>query len=153
MSFDIFQNLEEAWLTHSFHCCAFKFPSRHDPMRHDQQVDLIRSFQKKCQSMRHGDTLNASGEYFASVQKEHFNEDIRKKRSALRWNRSSESHMENRGEFNEADNKSLNSISDYGDIGNAHDEGDIFSEGVFGSEPATVPHESLEALCGNLTLK
>jgi hypothetical protein len=31
---DLLQHLKEAWLTYSFHCCAFKFPARHDPTRH-----------------------------------------------------------------------------------------------------------------------
>nr|CAD7421639.1 unnamed protein product [Timema poppensis] len=29
-----FKHLKEAWLTYSFHCCAFKFPARHNPARH-----------------------------------------------------------------------------------------------------------------------
>nr|CAD7399966.1 unnamed protein product [Timema cristinae] len=29
-----FKHLKEAWLTYSFHCCAFKFPARHNPSRH-----------------------------------------------------------------------------------------------------------------------
>ncbi|KAJ8874252.1 hypothetical protein PR048_025095 [Dryococelus australis] len=28
------QHLQEAHLTYSFHCCAFKFPAKHDPSRH-----------------------------------------------------------------------------------------------------------------------
>lgn len=40
------QNLERAYLTHPFHCCAFKFPSRHDPVRHEQQIKLMEEFMK-----------------------------------------------------------------------------------------------------------
>ncbi|XP_072949575.1 follicle-stimulating hormone receptor-like isoform X2 [Epargyreus clarus] len=29
-----FQQLERAYLTHHFHCCAFAFPERHNPARH-----------------------------------------------------------------------------------------------------------------------
>ncbi|XP_053609809.1 follicle-stimulating hormone receptor isoform X2 [Plodia interpunctella] len=38
------RHLESADLTHSFHCCAFAFPERHDPARHklyEMQVDLM----------------------------------------------------------------------------------------------------------------
>jgi hypothetical protein len=42
------QNLQEAHLTHSFHCCAFKFPSRHDPARHAEQLQKISEQQKEC---------------------------------------------------------------------------------------------------------
>lgn len=43
-----FQNLRVAWLTHSFHCCAFKFPQRHDPIRHAQRTKYLAELHKKC---------------------------------------------------------------------------------------------------------
>lgn len=42
------QNLRYAWLTHPFHCCAFKFPQRHDPYRHAQRVKYLAELHKKC---------------------------------------------------------------------------------------------------------
>lgn len=42
------QNLRVAWLTHSFHCCAFKFPQRHDPYRHAQRIKYLADLHKKC---------------------------------------------------------------------------------------------------------
>lgn len=39
-----FHSLEKAYLTHHFHCCAFAFPERHDPVRHalyEKQVQLM----------------------------------------------------------------------------------------------------------------
>lgn len=30
----LFQALKEAYLTHPFHCCAFKYPEQHDPKKH-----------------------------------------------------------------------------------------------------------------------
>lgn len=42
------QNLREAWLTHSFHCCAFKFPSRHDPIRHEQRQKYLAELKRTC---------------------------------------------------------------------------------------------------------
>lgn len=43
-----FKNLRVAWLTHSFHCCAFKFPQRHDPYRHAQRIKYLADLHKKC---------------------------------------------------------------------------------------------------------
>ncbi|XP_034138262.1 lutropin-choriogonadotropic hormone receptor isoform X2 [Drosophila guanche] len=47
-----FRNLQRAYLTHSFHCCAFQFPSRHDPERHAQRVREIEKWRELCQSQR-----------------------------------------------------------------------------------------------------
>lgn len=46
--FRLFQNLQKAHLTHSFHCCAFKFPSRHDPRRHAERMKEIEKWQQQC---------------------------------------------------------------------------------------------------------
>lgn len=35
-------------MTHSFHCCAFKFPSRHDPRRHAERLKEIEKWQQQC---------------------------------------------------------------------------------------------------------
>uniref|UniRef100_A0A1I8P9Q7 G-protein coupled receptors family 1 profile domain-containing protein n=1 Tax=Stomoxys calcitrans TaxID=35570 RepID=A0A1I8P9Q7_STOCA len=43
-----FKNLQKAHLTHSFHCCAFKFPSRHDPRRHAERLKEIEKWQQQC---------------------------------------------------------------------------------------------------------
>ncbi|XP_054745643.1 thyrotropin receptor [Anastrepha obliqua] len=43
-----FKNLQRAFLTHSFHCCAFKFPSRHDPIRHAERLKEIEKWQQRC---------------------------------------------------------------------------------------------------------
>lgn len=42
------QNLRYAWLTHPFHCCAFKFPERHDPQRYAQREKYLAELHKKC---------------------------------------------------------------------------------------------------------
>lgn len=47
------QNLRVAWLTHSFHCCAFQFPSRHDPKRHARRLKYLSELQKSCMSGKH----------------------------------------------------------------------------------------------------
>ncbi|XP_052863687.1 thyrotropin receptor [Anopheles cruzii] len=43
-----FQSLRTAYLTHSFHCCAFKFPARHDPDAHEQNLKKFYDVQEEC---------------------------------------------------------------------------------------------------------
>ncbi|XP_021692996.1 follicle-stimulating hormone receptor [Aedes aegypti] len=43
-----FKNLQTAYLTHSFHCCAFQYPARHDPDGHEQALRRFHEVQKKC---------------------------------------------------------------------------------------------------------
>ncbi|KDR06730.1 Thyrotropin receptor [Zootermopsis nevadensis] len=43
-----FKHLKEAWLTYSFHCCAFKFPARHDPTRHALHQAYLAKVREKC---------------------------------------------------------------------------------------------------------
>ncbi|KAM8706016.1 hypothetical protein ACLKA7_010328 [Drosophila subpalustris] len=47
-----FQNLQRAHLTHSFHCCAFQFPSRHDPQRHAQRMQELEKWREECNNDR-----------------------------------------------------------------------------------------------------
>ncbi|CAH0585472.1 unnamed protein product [Chrysodeixis includens] len=44
-----FQRLQKAYLTHHFHCCAFRFPERHNPTRHKLYETQIAIMQAKCQ--------------------------------------------------------------------------------------------------------
>ncbi|GJQ78335.1 hypothetical protein Trydic_g22166 [Trypoxylus dichotomus] len=39
-----FPRLEKAYLTHHFHCCAFKYPEQHNPWRHAQYENRMRQF-------------------------------------------------------------------------------------------------------------
>lgn len=48
--FFISQTLAKAYLTHSFHCCAFKFPSRHDPLAHRRLLRAIEELKSDCKS-------------------------------------------------------------------------------------------------------
>lgn len=43
-----FKNLKHAYLTHSFHCCAFKFPKQHDPELHKKKLKWIEEQQANC---------------------------------------------------------------------------------------------------------
>lgn len=35
-------------MTHPFHCCAFKFPSRHDPIKHAERIKNLHEIQQTC---------------------------------------------------------------------------------------------------------
>lgn len=138
------QNLERAWLTHSFHCCAFQFPSRHDPMRHVQQLALVEKFKYECKAKGYSqppsDALMLNDDFGSSEVKSSL---TRERRAIIRWVRSSDS----------AENDSLTGIST---IAHHFDEPEEvidsdFDGGVF-HEPATAPNDYLEAICGNLTL-
>lgn len=43
-----FKNLKHAYLTHSFHCCAFKFPKQHNPELHKKKIKWIEEQQTSC---------------------------------------------------------------------------------------------------------
>lgn len=45
-----FKNLQEAWLTHHFHCCAFIFPARHDPESFARLQKDLKRYQEQCDS-------------------------------------------------------------------------------------------------------
>lgn len=50
-----FKNLRIAYLTHSFHCCAFKFPKRHDKQLYEKKLKWIEQMQNIC---RQGISIN-----------------------------------------------------------------------------------------------
>ncbi|XP_044729178.1 lutropin-choriogonadotropic hormone receptor-like [Chrysoperla carnea] len=43
-----FKHLKEAWLTYSFHCCAFKYPARHDPTKHKNYQLYLDHIREHC---------------------------------------------------------------------------------------------------------
>ncbi|XP_062564743.1 lutropin-choriogonadotropic hormone receptor isoform X2 [Armigeres subalbatus] len=43
-----FKNLQTAYLTHPFHCCAFHFPDRHDPHAHQEDKKKFSDIQEVC---------------------------------------------------------------------------------------------------------
>lgn len=48
------QNLKEAKLTHSFHCCAFKYPEQHDPERHAKFEKTMRKTCEEYEKLQSG---------------------------------------------------------------------------------------------------
>ncbi|XP_055681323.1 lutropin-choriogonadotropic hormone receptor isoform X2 [Lutzomyia longipalpis] len=156
-----FKSLREAWLTHHFHCCAFKFPSRHDPQNHAKRQKHLSLLQKKCQEYTNQESNtvsvdeNTTYEWHVrdhrSVEPQHTPSDRQHHRPA------GDVAASHRGEeeWKLSDN-STNRIydrlvvsSEGGDASNSfeHNEGDF---GIFHDDSADVsPH--LQATCGNLT--
>lgn len=129
------QNLEKAWLTHSFHCCAFKFPSRHDPTRHVLQLEQIEQFKSECKAKGYTHQLMQVGKH--TEEKSDQAATMRKRRSAVVRLIRSQAITKN---------SSLTGVP----IQPLYDNDDL---GGYFHEPATVPNDYLEAICGNLTLK
>ncbi|XP_070508722.1 lutropin-choriogonadotropic hormone receptor-like isoform X2 [Chironomus tepperi] len=117
-----FKNLEKAYLTHPFHCCAFKFPSRHDPRRYNEHLQLIKLSKHDCESKM---KMNES----SSV----LNYSIRNVR-AIKLNES--------GRMTEA--LGLMDLYDTTEIGI---DNDIDRLGTFMNGPVD-PHDNFEAMCG-----
>ncbi|GLV39853.1 Leucine-rich repeat-containing G protein-coupled receptor 1 [Carabus blaptoides fortunei] len=45
-----FKNIRAAWLTYPYHCCAFRFPSTHDPQEYAKHEQFLRHLQHACSS-------------------------------------------------------------------------------------------------------
>ncbi|CAG9811298.1 unnamed protein product [Chironomus riparius] len=117
-----FKNLEKAYLTHPFHCCAFKFPSRHDPRRYNEHLQLIKLSKHDCESKL---KMNES----SSV----LNYSIRDVRAI---------------KFNESDKMTeAMGLMDLYDTTETGTDNDIDRMGTFMNGPVD-PHENFEAMCG-----
>ncbi|KAI4469087.1 glycoprotein hormone receptor [Holotrichia oblita] len=66
------QRLEKAYLTHHFHCCAFKYPEQHNPTRHAEYEHKIREFCSKQGQSLPTDTGQADAK---SVRKKRSSDD------------------------------------------------------------------------------
>ncbi|GAB0093315.1 lutropin-choriogonadotropic hormone receptor [Sergentomyia squamirostris] len=149
-----FKSLRKAWLTHPFHCCAFKFPSRHDPHTHAELQKDLSLKQKQCQVLSNQHDFNTESTNYLN-----WHQQIRKRRNSAkipgrmhhslgRKNRELPDNSSNanyasllpRGEDDnyDADNSNSYENSDGGDIGVFHDASADIS-----------PHQL--ATCGNLT--
>ncbi|XP_024939986.1 lutropin-choriogonadotropic hormone receptor isoform X8 [Cephus cinctus] len=47
-----FEYIKEAHLTYPYHCCAFKFPAKHDPAEHRKHEEFILQINKYCAPRR-----------------------------------------------------------------------------------------------------
>ena len=139
--FTLRQNLEKAWLTHSFHCCAFKFPDVHDPLRHDEQVKRIESLKSECEAKG---GFKQSAEVTKSIVRADDEKLLRKVRSRRSWFRLIRSSGSNSSSINAVSA----SVQDFEEMSN--DDG--FLGGTF-HEPATNFSNSNEATCGDISFK
>lgn len=108
-------------------------------MRHDQQLELIEKFKSECKAKGYAQPLGTlqtgNVDNYKSLSAE------RRKRAIIRWVRSSDP----------SENATLADIAMFEqEFVESHISDDNF-EGTF-HEPATLPNDYLEAICGNLTL-
>ncbi|XP_039283238.1 lutropin-choriogonadotropic hormone receptor isoform X2 [Nilaparvata lugens] len=43
-----FNAIKQAWLTYSYHCCAFRFPAKHDPLQHTKHKEFVGMMERYC---------------------------------------------------------------------------------------------------------
>ncbi|RZF36368.1 hypothetical protein LSTR_LSTR002964, partial [Laodelphax striatellus] len=43
-----FNAIKQAWLTYSYHCCAFRFPAKHDPLQHTKHKEFVEMMERYC---------------------------------------------------------------------------------------------------------
>lgn len=127
----------KAWLTHSFHCCAFKFPQRHDPESFKRHRELINNFKSECKAKGYSQTNDVESTSFNN-----YGNSLGTNINRRRRRRTVESYIVDDDESNITFPYSSDSISQDGD--------DIFGEF---HEPKTFSNSSLEAMCGNLSIK
>lgn len=130
------QSLEKAWLTHSFHCCAFKFPQRHDPESFKRHNDLINNFKSECKAKGYSQLNDGDPPSFSNYGlSAHFNRRRRR--------RTVETYIV-------AEDDESNITFPFSSDSNSQDGDDI--DGLF-HEPLKFSNSSLEAMCGNLSIK
>ncbi|XP_069704553.1 follicle-stimulating hormone receptor-like isoform X2 [Periplaneta americana] len=132
-----FEHLKEAWLTYSFHCCAFKFPARHDPRQHAlHQANLAkirnchgngqRSRRTVIQGDSWGEAFLSTASWGPAYEDGHG--------LVLPGFHSDQAPLpeEDSAQWRHADASSM--------------------EGLFHQTTARVPTEQLQAMCGNLSV-
>ena len=130
----------KAWLTHSFHCCAFKFPQRHDPESYKKHQELVDNFKSECVAKGYSHTNdNDNLSYYNNGI--NFSSDINQIRKRRRRQTVNTYIVE------DAEN---NITFPYSSDSNSQDGDDI--DGEF-HEPLKFSNISLEAMCGNISIK
>ncbi|OWR49311.1 Sl LGR1 [Danaus plexippus plexippus] len=100
-----FQHLERAQLTHHFHCCAFSFPERHDPARHQLYETQLAIMKKRCsnneekktQEPRKRRAVNSNQDFQKSTTSSDFNESSASTEDFEPW--TSEEYFSDSGSF------------------------------------------------------
>ncbi|XP_037956397.1 follicle-stimulating hormone receptor isoform X2 [Teleopsis dalmanni] len=149
-----FKNLQKAYLTHSFHCCAFKFPSRHDPRRHAERMDEIAKWQKQCiktgndmESSESKDNLRYTRAKETDISSEYVGTQTLQPDGVF-YSRVMNSDLIVNNESKSTDD------ADYIDGGDYMSESMIKEIGIFHEEITIDPDESqLDEYCGNFTFR
>lgn len=127
--------MAKAFLTHSFHCCAFKFPAQHDPLSHERFIKVIEEFKNDCKAKgynSHAGDINAINNNFARKKKRHSHNMIDMTPNS---NASKTVHVTN---F----------------FDNLHEIADYEMEGFEGTFHAPINNNhDVEAMCGNITIQ
>ncbi|CAH1730131.1 unnamed protein product [Chironomus riparius] len=134
----MFKSLVKAWLTHSFHCCAFKFPQRHDPESFKRHRALIDNFKSECKAKGYSQLNDADPTSFNNYGNSIGTNIDRRRR---RKRRTVETYI--------IEDDESNITFPYSSDSNSLDGDDI--DGLF-HEPLKFSNSSLEALCGNLSI-
>ncbi|XP_073984068.1 thyrotropin receptor-like isoform X2 [Rhodnius prolixus] len=80
-------HLKKAYLTYFFHCCAFHYPERHDPARHQKYLEAMRKFcsnsvERKARSIDDGGFREFEHDYIEAgthnhtIFKQNYTEDM-----------------------------------------------------------------------------
>ena len=128
----------KAWLTHSFHCCAFKFPQRHDPESFKRHRALIDNFKSECKAKGYSQSNDADPTSFNNYGYSigtNINRRRRKRQTVETYN---------------IEDDDSNITFPYSSDSNSLDGDDI--DGLF-HEPLKFSNSSLEAMCGNLSIE
>ncbi|XP_055853615.1 lutropin-choriogonadotropic hormone receptor isoform X2 [Episyrphus balteatus] len=130
-----FQNLQEAWLTHSFHCCAFQFPSTHDPIRHAQNLLEIKRRQMTCTNKLKKHSKQRRSTFNKKHKKEMFSFEKRSIEIGTESSITTLDHFSGE-QIQSKDNHGAAEV----DFGEFHQTADIF------------PGSQIEAYCGNVNM-
>lgn len=136
-----------AWLTHPFHCCAFKFPQRHDPQSHSRHLRLIEELKNECKAKGYppaSESMKVINLEVTSNNAIFLNQKKRKRRA-------SESHLINISDV--VENKTV-SGSFYDE--SERNDGDSIDDSFDGEfhTPTIINNElHLVAMCGNIFRK
>nr|CAH7750301.1 unnamed protein product [Callosobruchus chinensis] len=147
------KNLRAAKLTHSFHCCAFRYPAQHDPEKHAQYEENMK---KICEELRKYKIGHKSTRKKRSVSKIRIYAGEMKLDTLKEYNPNwSSNAVHNRISQNYSKHGHWKNVEDEGTFSIESSEENLDEEGedlgVFHSSPTEVNSTQTDPLCGRLT--
>uniref|UniRef100_A0A1B6FIP4 G-protein coupled receptors family 1 profile domain-containing protein n=1 Tax=Cuerna arida TaxID=1464854 RepID=A0A1B6FIP4_9HEMI len=154
------KSLQIAELTYSFHCCAFKYPARHDPARHALHEKYLATVKEMCEG--NDRTKRFASENFGAIIIEGQPNFLPPLSGEHTFHHNTQPIMVQEGvPFNTQTGYSQNEPGT--DMGSLGGWADIEAPGptrshsdtdeVFHQTSAKIPHSQQQAICGNLTHK